>query len=394
MHKIRTQHTHHHGILFSKLALLVGLSFSLLNPIFPNYLKSIVLTDSNVSIFYAAMALFMLLAAILSTVILKRVDRTKLTKISLILLSIGTFSFIFSTKLGHVTFGAVIYSLFSIMTTIVLGLFVRDHAKKNDLGEEEGLHYKFQNIGYFIGPFLGGFLAVKMGQEMVFLLSSLIFFFTLLYFHHQHIYEKHPAIINRKFAHKEGLFKNFKDFFANPERTKAYLITVLLMSWIAFKRLFVPLFVIESGYKDSMTGLILSLSIIPLILLEVKVGKYADRKGVKLPVSLGFLIMGFLLCVIFFNPFILLSFLLIVIINIGKAFIEPLQEYYLFKNLPNEMEDRLYGVYMTADSVAYFLTSLAGALIFFFLPMKAVFLIFGLLFLAASYFFWLKLRRS
>ncbi len=394
MHKIRTQHAHKDGKMFSWLSLMLGLSLSLLTPIFPNFIKSILVTDSLVSIFYAAMSVVMLLAAIFSGIILKRFDRTKIAKISFILLALGIFSLIFGTTVLHVSFGAFLLSSFSIILTIVLGLFVRDFAKKQDLGKEEGLHYKFQNIGYFVGPFLGGFLAVKLSDEIVFILSALILLVATFYFHHAHVIRNHPAIVDRKFTHSEGLFSNLKEFFSNNERTKAYFVTFFLMSWIAFKRLFIPLFVIETGYKDTMSGLILSLAILPLILLEVKVGDYADKKGIRLPISTGFLIMGALLTIIFFNPFTLVSFLLLVLINIGEAFIEPLQEYYLFKHLPPKDEDRLYGIYMTADPIAYFVVSLIGALTLFFLPMKFIFLIFGAIFSLISYLFWLKLRRS
>ena len=101
--------------------------------------------------------------------------------------------------------------------------------------------------------------------------------------------------------------------------------------------------------------------------------------------ALGFLFMGVCLLVTFISPFPLINFLLIILVNFGLAFIEPLQESYLFKNSPPKDEDALYGVYMTADPVAYFSSSLIGAVVLLFLPFQFMFLVFGLIILLASF---------
>lgn len=392
LRKIRTHHKHKEGRIFSWVVLIMSFGVGLTLPIFPNFVKSILKTDTSVSLFYSAMALVMFLAAILSTIVFKKVERTTITKISLLVSGIVFLSLIFVSKITELAILNTIKVWFNLFLLMALSLFVRDFAKEKELGEEEGVFYKFNNIGYFAGPLLGGFLAIYFDYEFVFILTAAILIIGLVYFYHKHIIQKHPAIINRKKTPASKIFHNLKEYFFNKERTKIFIITTLLMIWVGFRRLYIPLYVISAGFEESMTGIILAFGIIPLILLEVAVGKYADKKGIKIPISVGFLIIALCLTIIFLSQNIWLNFVLLIICSIGAALIEPLQEYHLFKNLPKEKEDDLYGIYMTADPIAYFLAPALGALILLFLPFNYLFIIFGILMLGGGVFSYITLR--
>lgn len=322
--------------------------------------------------------------------IFSKIKRTSVLKTGFIILAITYFSLIFVTHFVGLTVMSTIKTWFELFLAISLSLFVRDFANSADLGQQEGLYYRSQNIGYFIGPLIGGFLGSRFNYESVFIIASGIMLIALMYFYHQHIVKKHPAIANREL--KSGsLTDNVKNFFSNPNRVKAYLVTFSLVIWLAFRRIYIPLYVITSGYLENMTGLILALGIIPFILLEEKVGEYLDKKGIKLPVSAGFLIIAVSLILIFINPYPLLNFVILIVANVGAALIEPTQEYFLFKNLPKEEEDNLYGIYITASPIAAFTAPLIGAVALEILPFNALFLIFGIIMMAIGWFFWKKL---
>ena len=152
-----------------------------------------------------------------------------------------------------------------------------------------------------------------------------------------------------------------------------------MTTFVGFRNLYIPLYVISMGYLESVSGIILALGILPLILLEVKVGKYADKKGLKMPISFGFLIIGINLILVALSPYVLLNFALLILSNIGMALVEPLQKDFLFKHLPQEKEDNLYGVHMTADPIGFFISSALGALILIFINFNALFFAFGIL---------------
>lgn len=393
MHKIRTHHKHIDGKIFAWLTLIFMLGIGLVDPIFPNFIKTIVHSNEAVSLFYAGMALMSLLAGIATSVIFRKVKRTTITKAAFITMGIIFFSLIFITRLPEIAILQTIKVWSEMFILVALGLFVRDFAKSKNLGEEEGLHYKYYNMGAMIGPLIGGFIATNSNYESVFILAATVIFFGFGYFYHKHIVQNHPAIVDRKLPQGRGFIRNIKLFFSDKERTKAYLITYVVMLWVSFKRIYVPLYVVMSGYLSSMSGLIFALAILPLILFEVKVGEYADKHGVRKPIASGFLLMAVCLLMSFISPFPLINFLLIILVNLGLAFIEPLQESYLFKNTPPDEEDELYGIYMTADPVAYFSSSLIGAIVLFFLPFQFLFLVFGLIISAASFLSFRHLRH-
>lgn len=393
MHKIRTHHQHGQGKFLAWMALWFSLAVSMIHPVFPIFIKTIVDSETNVSIFYAAMSIVMFLAAIFSTILFRKFQRTTIIKAGLIIGALAFFTFILITRLTSLVIVDTILVCAEISVFIALSLFVRDFANAKNLGRAEGRHYKFQNIGYFFGPLFGGFFAIIFGHEFAFLTAAFIMMGVFFHFHHKHIVENHPAIINRKIIKPQALLQNIKKFFSNKERAKCYVITLTIMGWYAFKRLYIPLYVAASGFLPSVSGLILATIILPLIFLEIKVGEYADKHGFKIPLASGFLIIAILFIIIFISPFPILNFILLILTSLGGALVEPLQEAYLFKHMKKEEEDELYGVYMTADPVAFFLVPTIGTVVLLFLPFKFLFLEFGLLVLATSYFIWKALPR-
>ncbi len=387
MEKIRTPHKSKEGRIFSWLALLIGLAASLILPIFPNFVKSVLHTDEAVSIFFSVMALMTLSAGLCSTIIFKKLERTFVMKASFISLAVIYFMLIFVVRITELSILTTIKSWFELFAIITLSLFVRDFSNSKDFGEAEGRYFKFQNIGYLIGPLVGGFLASQFGYEIVFILAAAIVLGGFLYFYNHHVIKESAAIINMKRVSTVKFFENIKNYFSDPNRTKAYVMSFSLMGWFMVKRLYLPLYVVASGYLSSVTGIVFSLAIIPFILLEEKIGKYADAKGIRIPISSGFFIIAGGLLLTFISPFPILNFIIIILSNIGAAFIEPIQEYYLLKNTPKEQEEDFYGIYSTSTTVSSFFTPIIGALVLSVLPFKFIFLVFAVLIAVAGLYF-------
>ncbi len=393
-YKIRTHYKHTQGKIFAWMSLILGLAITLIHPVLPNFIKTIVHTDSNVSLFYSFLAVVILIAGLTSGFVLKKIKRTTLVKIGFALLATVTFLLIFVTKFMHLAVLITLKTWIELILFIILGLFVRDFAKANNLGKEEGLKFRFQNIGALVGLFLGGFLAAKFDYEIVFISTAIVAIFGLGYFHQKHVIEKHPAIINAPEHGSLNLLNNLKEFFSNSERVKSYLIYMSHVLWISFKYLYIPLYVVNSGYLSSMSGLILSIAMFPVIVFESKMGELAGMYGIRKLITIGFLIIGIVLAVIFVSPFPLLNFGLLAVANVGGAFIEPLRETLFLNNTPKEKENDFYGVYVTSEPIAGFLTPIIGIAVLAFLPFKFLFLVFGILMILAGYFSWATLKHS
>ncbi|MBI2634653.1 MFS transporter [Candidatus Peregrinibacteria bacterium] len=391
--RLATHHLHPDGKAFSWLALMKGVAIGMLLPIFPTFVQTIVRTESMVSLFYAGIAIVIFIAALGSTILFSKVERTTIAKVSIVAVAIAIFLFMIVVSAFQLIVFESLRVMFYTFLLVSIGLFIRDFTRDKQLGETEGLYYRFSAIGFFIGPLLGGFLAAYFGYELVFLFSTIMILACLGYFHHLHILAKNKIIAASKKLPAQQLFKNIKKYFSSREATKAFFVTMAFMLWTGFQHLYIPLYIKNSGYLESLTGIVMSLSLIPLIMLEVKVGNFADRHGARIPIGFGFAIMGALLLVTFISPWPLFNFLLLILMNIGGAMIEPLQSYYLLKNIDRNNEDHIYGIYLTADPIAYFIVPLVGALITGFLPFKYLFLIFGGIMLIVSFFAWTKLEN-
>lgn len=385
MLKIATNHKNSKGRIFSWLSLMYGFSMGLFIPIFPGIVKGILLTEEKVSLFYVFLSVIMFLSAITSTIILRKFKRTLVAQGCFILWAVSFLLLMFADKVPALALYGALINWIKILLIISIALFVRDFAKKENLGHEEGVFYKFNNIGYLIGPVLGGYIGTKFGNNYVFIFSAMISMLAFFYFYRKHVIQKHAALADIEIQPTQNVFKNTKEYFLDSDRVKAYFNTVILVIWFSFKNLYVPLYILLSGYQENTTGLVLSIGILPFILLEVKVGEYADRYGLRLPISTGFFIMGLSLIGVFISPYPILNFGLVIMGNIGASLVEPLAELYAMESIPKDKEDRLYGIYKTADPIAYFLTAGMGALTLIFLPFNWLFLVFGTILMITAF---------
>ena len=88
--------------------------------------------------------------------------------------------------------------------------------------------------------------------------------------------------------------------------------------------------------------------------------------------AIGFLIIAIITT--FFNIISMVPIILIMmaVVNIGAALIEPLQETYLFKIIKKKDEERFYGVYNTADPLANIIGPLIASVFVLFWGLSGV----------------------
>lgn len=126
--------------------------------------------------------------------------------------------------------------------------------------------------------------------------------------------------------------------------------------------IYMPLTLKEMGFSETIIGLVISISMLPVVMLEGWVGAKAQKHGVR-----PWLIFGYYLFTVFAlilgmarHNYIIIA--LFIIINIAASMVEPLKEAYYFEVVDRRDADRLYGIYNTAYPIAYFLTPLFASL--------------------------------
>ncbi|PIZ52438.1 hypothetical protein COY27_00390 [Candidatus Woesearchaeota archaeon CG_4_10_14_0_2_um_filter_33_13] len=360
-------HKHELGKVFAWLALTVGLGNAAFWTIFPLVVENFIESEAKVGLFFSAISVLTMCGSLLSTVILRHFSRIKVTKYSLLLITISLVIITLISKLFHLPFVEIPRAFFTLLVGIVLSLYVRDTAKSQNLGMTEGRYYLYANVGWLIGPLIGGILGEYLSYDYAFLFSAGMYLISLMIFHHQHI-KQHPLIIHKKekLTIKE-LWSNIKLFFKKKELRKVYAVSLGMNYWWVISSIYIPIYIIEHGFGESVIGYIVAASMIPLILLEKLIGKLSDKHGIRIYVSLGFLILAIVTGLFNITPIATIVLMLMSVINFGSALIEPLQETYLFKEIKEKDEERFYGVYNTAEPVANIIAPLIGSgLIFFF----------------------------
>jgi len=216
----KTHHKHKLGKFFAWLALTTGLGNAAFWTIFPLIVNDTLQSEALVGIFFSIISLIALGGSLLSTVLFRKISRVKITKWSLLGGAIFLLLITLITNKIHLYSFEIPRALFHLLVGIALSLYVRDTAKAHRLGFAEGRYYLYANIGWLIGPLIGGYIAQLISRDAVFIFSAIMYIISFFMFQHQHI-KKHPLIKHKKETQTiKELTNNIKDFFKVKELWK------------------------------------------------------------------------------------------------------------------------------------------------------------------------------
>jgi len=389
---IKTPHLNKDGRVFSWISLLYAFGMGLLLPIFPTFIESILKNEAFVGYFYSLTSIAMVLAGLASAYFYKKFSRINLLYFFLLTVSLTTFFFMFVGTIYNLVPLELLRIFSALIIFMSLSLMVRDFTAPTNLEKTTGVYFLFNNVGWLVGPVVGGVIAKYAGYEPVFVLSGFSFMGALIYVIHQQLVRRHPALLAPRINIEAVVKENrFKAFFRSSGRRKAYAILIAYFMWSALKVVTIPLFVKDMGYGSDMSGLILSLAIIPFVLLEVPVGIYASKRGLKLPIGAGFLIISFCLFIVFLSPWFFLDILFLILANIGAAFIEPLTDVYFHRNTTKDEAYDMYGIFVTAHPVGKFISPFIISTVLLFLPFSWAYGVFAIFFAGFGIFILRKL---
>ena len=352
--KTATHHKLPTGRVFAWMALFNGMGAAAFAAIFPIILEEKFGSRSLVGGYFSLIAIVALMASLLATMIFQRFSKALVIKvmfsISVLFLVLMTFAE-FAWQLGGLNIPKV---LCIGVINLAMGLYVYEYSKKNELAIAEGRYYLFANIGWLIGPLLGGYVTKYFGDKSIFLLVSCCYLVAFVYFWHQHVVEKNPAVQEDSTPETfHMLFRHIKGFFHDRERVKVFGIVFGYNFWINLFLIFMPLVISSYGFGHDVVGWVLTCSILPFILLEELVGRAAQKYGVRNFIITGFAIITF--CTVGLalgGAFPLLIIALFVLMNVGAACLEPLQETYFFHVVAPEEVHKYFGVYNISKPIA------------------------------------------
>ncbi|NND03724.1 MAG: MFS transporter [Acidimicrobiia bacterium] len=358
-------HGHAEGAKLARLAFIVNVGDAAFWTVIPIHLAQLMNGEGPVGFYLAGVALIGGLATVFMTEVFEKRSKVAVGAAALIGMALLLIAMSIVNELWAFAAFDVPRSIGFILLTVVLGLLVRDHVEAADLAVEEGRFYLFSNLGWLIGPVGAGYVARFAGTDAVFVVIAAVFGIALLYLWRLHL-DSHPALLGRPElgSHREAV-RALIAFLRNPQLRRVFVLSLGLEVWWIISSIYIPLAVIDEGFGPDVVGWVVTGGVVPLVLMEVWVGKLAKRNGTGRYLTLGFLILaaGAVSFVVFgFNAYLLLF--LFAAVNVGAAFVEPLTDTYFFAVATGSDGDRYFGIFNGAAPMAALIGPLFAAVFF------------------------------
>jgi len=372
--KYKTPKLASQGRVFSYMIFFYCLAVAIVSPIFPGYLENVSNSEFYVGLFVAISSLMTFLGSLLVPKFLHKYSRMLLLYSGFLGMALVFMMYFFASGFYPVLFLQFVKGFAIAILLVVIPLMVKDYTDEANLSKEEGVYYWFMNIAWIIGPILGGILALQFDQRFLFLFSMVVFVCAAFFLQHEKVAPIADKVNN---VEKLPLIHSIKKFWARKQLRKAYLVDFGLYVWWSISTVSVPLYMSFYSFNELYIGIIMALTLVPLIVLEKWVGEHVKNGNMGANIRKGFLIMVLALIATFIFKNVYFSIAMFVIVSIGAAFVEPVKETYLFMHIQKHEEADLFPIYSTARQLGYFAGPLLGGIIGALFGYEILFLVTG-----------------
>mgnify|MGYP000623554358 CR=1 FL=1 len=234
---------------------------------------------------------------------------------------------------------------------------VSAYSKRENLTRSIGLNRLAINLGYAIGPAVGGMLVIYSGYDVLFivdgitcLLASLVFYYFLS--------PKGKKQETKKQLIKENIPSPFRD------RQFLFFLVAIIMSAIGFMQLFYtqPIFWKNNfQLSEDQIGLLIALNCLLVVLIEVPLlFKIENKVSSMKMVALGAVLFSMAYGVYSLSNWILLPIISVVLISLGEIFNFPFANTSALKRSTKENRGQYMGAYAMAFSISHIIAPAAG----------------------------------
>jgi MFS family permease len=359
------------GFSFANLGLFTGFASSVVSAVYSLTILGIFklffneeVASAAVGVYAAGYALFACVVGFFSAEILHLFTKTKLLYITMFTVGACYVMMSFSVKSG--TFITLDYVAQAALTLInvLLPLFISDFSRGIGMEKLNARFHLWANVGALIAPvFAMTIVSYFNGNyRMPFLAAGMIYFFGLLFFKHFGIVQQDKIIkrINMRKAFRL-LRINALAFFRKSGMLRAYVVNFGFYALRSMRLLYVPIVVIENGFSNETLGMVLSLGILPYIIVESFIGRWMKKYGIKLWLSLGFLLFAFFsFLATFATGYALLG--IFVLWQIPGAFMEASHDLLFFNGMKKNEQARFYGIFRTSVNFPNVIAPILGTL--------------------------------
>jgi MFS family permease len=368
---------------FIFVTFFISIGLGMLDAIYSVYLESILNNPSLVGFVSGLIIMVMFFTYLFLTQAYSKYHVTFVWIISTLVMGFCLFLLYFFQSIFLFSLLIIICTVSTALHFNTSAIILRHSTTLETIGKIQGYFFAIRNLAWVIGPLITSVVLYKSGILNNFLYIGLFIFIGWLLFLYYQIkaYEENkPQTITLK-----TIRQNIFDFFKNKELFKVYFLRGGLSFYWTVIYIFTPLYIILNNLKPSFIGIFLGLASLPLIILEIQIGKIIDFYKIKYFFIAGYVIIIFFLILSFFINNIYYSLAAIFLSMIGASFLEPGCDTYFFKNVNQFISDKYYGVYRTSESIFGMISRFSIGFLLLFLTIKYVYLFTAILFLLFLY---------
>ncbi|PIP73291.1 MAG: hypothetical protein COW88_02405 [Candidatus Lloydbacteria bacterium CG22_combo_CG10-13_8_21_14_all_47_15] len=250
-------------------------------------------------------------------------------------------------------------------------IFLEHDSPNTSTGNIRGIFLTASNAAWIVPPLLTGLILQNGDYWKIFAISALLMFPILMLFMRRFSNFRDP-IYNRP-----PFWKTLREIAARKNIFRIFMSNGILMLFFAWMTIFTPLYLHNHlAFPWSTIGMMFAVMLIPFVLVDIPLGRLADRfLGEKEMLSAGFIIGAVSTGVLAFLPAnAVLWTIVLFVTRIGMATVQIMNESYFFKQV-NDIDANIISMFRNTQPIAYIIAPLLGTVVLWLFEFRFLFLV-------------------
>lgn len=265
-----------------------------------------------------------------------------------------------------------------------IDIFLEQHSDDSETGGIRGIFLTSMNLSFVIGPMIASLLVTEASNAAMAYLWGTIFAIIILVISKRYFKNFKDAEYQ-----KSHLFESYKLIKHNSDLSNIFKCNFILQAFYSVMVIYIPIFLYKDiGFNLGQVAMLIGISQIPFLLLQIPMGKLADKVlGEKELLTGGFILAAIttFLITLFDMPNFLLWAVILFSTRIGIAAVELMTESYLFKKIDSS-NINILGLYRIVRPAAYIVTPIIASVVLYICDIKILFLITSFILITATWY--------
>jgi len=160
-------------------------------------------------------------------------------------------------------------------------------------GAIRGMYLTVENSAWVITPLIVVSSSMVVTIIALFIFAAILFLFPLFYL----VWKNFPRFKDPQYQHPT-MFETFRHVSSSRNHSRLFIINIIFQTFYGWMTVFSAIYLHETiGLDWTSIGLILTIMLLPFPLIQLPLGKLADKKyGEKEIMAIGFVILGLATC--------------------------------------------------------------------------------------------------